>query len=413
MHARVEPAAAVARTEVLNPSTAPERQRAKDELRPVVWPRTGGESGRFHRLQLGCPATPIPPWDGRRGADGNPGSVGYRQPAAHHLDNIDPDPAPVNARTSSAVPRPGRCRALQVRSPTSEILLPPGIALLAPAPIVGTLLDGGSQIKGHLLNQRSGLQPLEPLLRQRLGPEPGPSRFPTMEPVLSPAWFTASTALRKSAATRAQYRVIASAPSAPRLPPSVSTISNDGRCPEAPRVSAACTACSISSCPSLERRSSAASSMEALSECPQVTPASTAPQVTRAGLPLGPAWPQALSALPPAVGRRGRSSVGSLDRRHRPPDQGMGPRRPPPPGPRAGGGGLRPSPSFEAARVGLSRVRVLHCNTLGWQEWPPGARPAAHGVSRGPHRGGSGSRQSCPHRQRGARTLWAPPWTGH
>ena len=183
--------------------------------------------------------------------------------------------------------------------------------------------------------------------------------------------------------------------------------------PGGPRVSAACTACSISSCPSLERRSSAASSMEALSECPQVTPASTAPQVTRAGLPLGPAWPQALSALPPAVGRRGRSSVGSLDRRHRPPDQGMGPRRPPPPGPRAGGGGLRPSPSFEAARVGLSRVRVLHCNTLGWQEWPPGARPAAHGVSRGPHRGGSGSRQSCPHRQRGARTLWAPPWTGH
>ena len=47
--------------------------------------------------------------------------------------------------------------------------------------------------------------------------------------------------------------------------------------PGGPRVSAACTACSISSCPSLERRSSAASSMEALSECPQVTPASTAP----------------------------------------------------------------------------------------------------------------------------------------
>lgn len=150
MHARVEPAAAVARTEVLNPSTAPERQRAKDELRPVVWPRTGGESGRFHRLQLGCPATPIPPWDGRRGADGNPGSVGYRQPAAHHLDNIDPDPAPVNARTSSAVPRPGRCRALQVRSPTSEILLPPGIALLAPAPIVGTLHDP-AQLTGRRL----------------------------------------------------------------------------------------------------------------------------------------------------------------------------------------------------------------------------------------------------------------------
>lgn len=71
-----------------------------------------------------------------------------------------------------------------------------------------------------------------------------------MEPVLSlsPEWFTASsTELRKSAPTRAQYKVIASASSATHPPPNVSTISGDGAVPDAARLTAASTAWSVSS----------------------------------------------------------------------------------------------------------------------------------------------------------------------
>ena len=71
-----------------------------------------------------------------------------------------------------------------------------------------------------------------------------------MEPVLSlsPERFTASsTELRKSAPTRAQYKVIASAYPATPPPPSVSTVSGDGGVPDPARFTAASTAWSVSS----------------------------------------------------------------------------------------------------------------------------------------------------------------------